>query len=350
MKAQLPRELGYFFPAEWHPHQATWLTFPHHPDSFPNKLESVLESYFEFIKVIGQGEEVMLQIHNELIKEKVQFALQKHQISSDNIHLLIHPSNDVWCRDHGGAFLLNPKAEQSKVLVDWQFNAWGNKYAYDLDNQIATKMGSYRDIPMYYPNLVMEGGAIEVNGMGTLLTTEACLLNPNRNPQLSQKEIEQYLIDYYGVSQILWLKDGIIGDDTDGHIDDITRFVNEDTVITMVETNPQDENYAILQENLGLLKKMRLLNGKQLNIIEIEMPNAIYWKRERLPASYANFYICNTAVIVPIFRCQNDKKAIETLEKCFPDKKVVGIDSTDIIVGLGSFHCLSQQEPKILDT
>lgn len=348
MKAQTPKELGYFFPAEWHPHQATWLTFPHHPDSFPNNLDAVLDRYFEFIKVISQGEEVILQVQNEGIKKQVQSSLKEYQIPSENITLLTHPSNDVWCRDHGGAFLINPKVENPKVMVNWGFNAWGNKYTYGLDNQIAEKMGKHRNIPIYHPQLIMEGGSIEVNGLGTLLTTEACLLNPNRNPQLTQKEIEQYLIAYYGIDKVLWLKDGIAGDDTDGHIDDMTRFINEDTVITMVESNPQDDNFATLRENLSLLKKMRLSNGKQLNIVEIEMPQAIYWKKERLPASYANFYICNSAVIVPIFQCLNDDKAISILEKCFPDKSIVGIDSTDIIVGLGSFHCLSQQEPKIM--
>jgi agmatine deiminase len=194
----------------------------------------------------------------------------------------------------------------------------------------------------------MEGGSVDFNGQGTVLTTTACLLNPNRNPHLNQKQIENYLHRYYGVEQILWLGEGIIGDDTDGHIDDITRFVNMDTVVTVVEQNKADENYPILQENLKELKKMRLFNGKQLNIIELPMPSQVIHEDQLLPASYANFYIGNAAVVVPTYRDhKNDQLALDILTKCFPDRKVVGLDSTDIIWGLGSFHCLSQQEPAV---
>ena len=193
----------------------------------------------------------------------------------------------------------------------------------------------------------MEGGSVDFNGKGTVLTITACLLNKNRNPHLNQQQIEGYLQNYYGVEQVLWLGDGIVGDDTDGHIDDITRFVNEDTVVTVIEENKNDENYHILQENLQTLKTMRLLNGKQLNIVELPMPDAVYYDGQRLPASYANFYISNAAVVVPTYRCKNDDRALDILKACFPDRKVIGIDSTDIIWGLGSFHCLSQQEPAV---
>ena len=236
-----------------------------------------------------------------------------------------------------------------KVIVDWGYNAWGDKYPpYDLDDNIPTRIGEKLNLPVFYPNIVMEGGSVEFNGKGTLMTTTACLLNENRNPHLNQNQIEKYLSDYYGADHILWLGDGIIGDDTDGHIDDITRFVNHDTVVTVVEENKNDENYEILQENLSLLKKMRLENGKQLNIVELAMPKAIVYEDQRLPASYANFYISNEKVIVPIFRDdKNDQKALEVIESCFPGRKVVGIDSVDLIWGLGSFHCLSQQEPAL---
>ena len=193
----------------------------------------------------------------------------------------------------------------------------------------------------------MEGGSVEFNGAGTLLTSTACLLNPNRNPHLNQDQIENYLRKYYGVEQILWVDEGVVGDDTDGHIDDTVRFVNEDTVLTVVEENPNDENYELLQHNLKQLKTMRLLNGKQLNIIELPMPDAVVWEDQRLPASYANFYISNKHVIVPTFRCAKDEKALEIIQSCFRDRTVVGIDSTEIIWGLGSFHCLSQQEPAV---
>jgi agmatine deiminase len=256
------------------------------------------------------------------------------------------PTNDAWCRDHGPAFLINPQTKQ-KVIVDWAYNAWGNKYPpFDLDDVIPTKIGKHMGLAVYHPGIVMEGGSVDFNGAGTILTSTACLLNTNRNPHLNQQQIEEYLMNYYGAKQILWLGDGIIGDDTDGHIDDITRFVNEDTVVTVIEKNKDDENYHILQQNLELLKTMRLLNGKPLNIVELPMPDPVYYDGQRLPASYANFYIANSAVIVPTYRCDKDEKALEIIQQCFPDRKVVGIDSTDIIWGLGSFHCLSQQEPE----
>jgi agmatine deiminase len=235
-----------------------------------------------------------------------------------------------------------------KAVVDWGYNAWGGKYPpFDLDDVVPTKIAQHFNLPLFTPPIVMEGGSVEFNGAGTILTSTACLLNENRNPHLSKSEIEAYLKEFYGAEQILWVGDGIVGDDTDGHIDDITRFVNEDTVLTVVESNPLDENYLLLQENLEMLKQMRLLDGRPLNIIELPMPSPVIYEDTRLPASYANFYIANAAVIVPTFRDINDKIALEIIQKAFPDREVIGIDSTDIIWGLGSFHCLSQQEPSV---
>jgi agmatine deiminase len=235
------------------------------------------------------------------------------------------------------------------MIVDWGYNAWGGKYPpFDLDDVIPTLIAKHYTIPVEHPGIVMEGGSVEFNGKGTLLTTRACLLNPNRNPELNQKQIEEYLINYYGVDHILWLGDGIIGDDTDGHIDDLTRFVNADTVVTIVEENKKDENYEILQDNLKELKTLRLETGKQLNIVELPMPSPVVYEDQRLPASYANFYISNKYVVVPTFRDKNDDRALSILQGCFKDRSVIGIDSTDIIWGLGSFHCLSQQEPAII--
>jgi agmatine deiminase len=266
----------------------------------------------------------------------------------DRIFFHFFPTNDAWCRDHGPAFLINPAAAIPKVLVKWNYNAWGEKYPpHDLDNQIPIRIAKELGIPYFSPGIVMEGGSVEFNGKGTLLTSKACLLNPNRNPHLNQAQIEQYLCDYYGVRHILWVGDGILGDDTDGHIDDITRFVNADTVVTVVEENKADGNYEILQENLHLLQQMRLENGKQLNVVELPMPSPVIWEEQRLPASYANFYIANEVVVVPTFRDKNDQKALDILSGCFPTRRVVGIDSTDIIWGLGSFHCLSQQEQAV---
>jgi len=279
------------------------------------------------------------------------FAVEHLQTADTDltvIEFFMHPTNDAWCRDHGPAFLINPNAQQKKVIVDWDYNAWGNKYPpYDLDDVIPTLIGKRFNIPVYYPGIIMEGGSVEFNGKGSILTSTACLLNKNRNPKLNQQQIEQYLYDYYGAEQVLWVEDGIVGDDTDGHIDDTVRFVNDDTVLAVIEEDKHDENYEQLQNNLKQLQKMRLLNGKQLNIIELPMPDAVVYEEQRLPASYANFYIANDRVIVPTFNCAKDDKALQIIQECFTDRKVTGIDSTEIIWGLGSFHCLSQQEPAV---
>jgi agmatine deiminase len=347
MTKTIPNQLGYYFPAEFARHSATWLSWPHKEASWPGKIESIYPIYCQFIKLVAEGEKVNINVVNEAMKVKAIEHLQKAGADFANIQFFVHPTNDAWCRDHGPAFLVNPKAEQKKIILDWGYNAWGGKYPpFDLDDNIPTLVGAYYKIPVVYPGIVMEGGSVDFNGKGTLLTTTSCLLNPNRNPHLNQQQIEEYLQNYYGVSNILWLGDGIVGDDTDGHIDDITRFVNEDTVVTVVEKNRKDENYAPLQENLKLLSNMKLENGKVLNVIELPMPSPVVYDEQRLPASYANFYISNKYVIVPTYRDKQDDRALDILQKCFADRKVIGLDSWDIIWGLGSFHCLSQQEPK----
>jgi len=342
-----PATEGFYFPAEWHKHTATWLSWPHKQESWPGKIDLIYPKYCEFIKVLTGGELVRINVVNE---QMIAFATQQllaAGVDLSKVEFYEFPTNDAWCRDHGPAFLINPVTKQ-KVIVDWGYNAWGNKYPpYDLDDVIPTKIGERLGLPVYHPGIVMEGGSVDFNGKGTLITSTACLLNKNRNPQLNQQQIEGYLHNYYGVEQVLWVNEGIVGDDTDGHIDDTVRFVNEDTVVAVVEENKNDENYAILQENLQALKSMRLLDGKPLNIIELSMPAPVFYRDQRLPASYANFYIANAAVVMPTFRGANDQKALDILQQCFPDRKVVGIDSTDIIWGLGSFHCLSQQEPEV---
>ncbi|MDO9552171.1 agmatine/peptidylarginine deiminase [Rhodonellum sp.] len=343
-----PASLGYIFPAEFGPHASTWLSWPHKEASWPGKIDTIFSAYAEFIKLVAEGELVHINVANEAMRQFATAHLVLANADLSNIQFHFFPTNDAWCRDHGPAFLINPEAECKKALVKWNYNAWGEKYPpYDLDNQIPIKIAEYLNIPCFTPGIVMEGGSVEFNGKGTVLTSEACLLNPNRNPHLSKGQIEQYLIDYYGVSNVLWLNDGILGDDTDGHIDDLTRFVNADTVVTVVEQNASDENYAPLKENLDLLQKLRLEDGKQLNIIELPMPAPIVFEDMRLPASYANFYVSNKYVIVPTFRDDNDDKALDILSGCFSDRKVVGVDSLDLIWGLGSFHCLSQQEPLV---
>lgn len=343
-----PKQLGYYFPAEFAKHYATWLSWPHKEASWPGKIQTIYPIYANFVRLLAEGERVHINVVNEKMKQNALTHLQAANADLNNVHFFIHPTNDAWCRDHGPAFLINPNAEQKKLIVDWGYNAWGGKYPpYDLDDNIPTLIAQHFQFPVVYPGIIMEGGSVDFNGKGTVLTTTSCLLNSNRNPHLTQKEIEAYLYDYYGVKNILWLDDGIVGDDTDGHIDDITRFVNEDTVVTAVETDRQDENYVHLRENLKNLKTFRLESGKQMNIVELPMPRGIMYEDIRLPASYANFYISNKYVAVPTFRDKNDDKALQILQQCFPDRKVVGLDSLDIIWGLGSFHCLSQQEPDV---
>jgi agmatine deiminase len=342
-----PHQLGYYFPAEFAPHEATWLSWPHKEASWPGKIETIYPVYAEFIKCVAEGEKVRINVRDEAMKAQALGFIDKAGADLTQIEFFFHPTNDAWCRDHGPAFLLH-KTDPKKAIVDWDYNAWGGKYPpHDLDDVIPTRIAEHFKLPVFHPGIVMEGGSVEFNGQGTVLTTTSCLLNPNRNPHLNQKQIEEYLHRYYGVEQVLWLGDGIVGDDTDGHIDDLTRFVNANTVVTVVETNASDENYAPLQENLEMLRKLRLLNGQPLNIVELPMPAPVVYEEMRLPASYANFYIANKYVVVPTFRDAHDDRALQILQTCFPDRKVIGLDSWDIIWGLGSFHCLSQQEPTL---
>ncbi len=343
-----PKDLGYRFPAEFELHAATWLSWPHKDASWPGKIQSIYEPYSQFIKAVSEHEPVHINVISEEMKAFAQAKLESVSTNMEKVRFYTHPTNDAWCRDHGPAFLINPDAAQPKIIVDWNYNAWGNKYPpYDLDDRIPTLIAAAYEIPVLYPEIVMEGGSVDFNGKGTLITSESCLLNPNRNPLLSRSGIEAYLEAYYGVDQVLWVKDGIVGDDTDGHIDDTVRFFNEDSVLTVVEENKSDENYEILRRNLSDLKSMRLLNGKQLNVVELPMPDKLTYEDQRLPASYANFYIANGLVVVPTFRSSKDERALRIIQDAFPDRTVRGIDSTDIIWGLGSFHCLSQQEPAV---
>lgn len=354
----IPAREGFFFPAEWHPHVATWLSWPHTEASWTYERQALMfPAYIEFIKAITKSEQVCINAHDETVMQAAERRLLAAGVDMSRVTLLPHPTNDSWCRDHGPAFLINPQ-KQERIIVNWGYNAWGDKYPpYDHDDQIPVQIARYRKLNYVTPKthtgpsagtpIIMEGGSVEFNGAGTVLTSRACLLNQNRNAHLTQADIERYLCDYYGVQQVLWVEEGIVGDDTDGHIDDTVRFVNEDTVVAAYEPDPNDDNYPFLQEIHHQLKQMRLLNGKPLTIVELPMPDPVVSDGLRLPASYANFLITNGAVIVPTFRCANDQQALDILSTCFPDRKIIGIDSTEIVWGLGSFHCLSQQEPKI---
>ena len=348
MSELTPGEAGYYFPAEFTLHTATWLSWPHNPDTWPGKIDAVFKPYSQFIKTLIAGEYVHINVADAAMENAAKEILQSNDVPLQRIKFFHHPTNDAWCRDHGPAFLIQPDSRQPKVIVDWGHNAWGGKYPpYDLDDKIPTLIGNAYNIPVYHPGIIMEGGSVDFNGNGVLITSTSCLLNPNRNPHLNKSEIETYLINYYGVEQILWVDEGIAGDDTDGHIDDTIRFFNSDSVITVIEHNKQDENYSPLKQNLKKLQSMRLLNNRDLNIVEIPMPDPVYYNDQRLPASYANFYISNLHVIVPTFRSKRDDEALEIIQRCFPERTVIGIDSTDLIWGLGSFHCLSQQEPAV---
>lgn len=339
-----PAKLGYRMPAEWEPHAGTWLTWPR-PEgiSFPGKYESVPEIYSKLIKELSEVETVNINVWHSEMEQWVRDLLAKHKTPLHNVVFHHFPAYEPWCRDHGPIFLVS---SGNRAVVDWAYNAWGGKYPpYDLDDQIPQHVARLRDLPLFTPGIVMEGGSIEVNGRGTLITTEACLLNPNRNPELNQKQIEQFLSDYLGVTNILWLGEGIVGDDTDGHIDDLTRFTDARTVVTVVEEDPADENYKLLRENLERLRMMKDQDGQPVRIVELPMPGRIEYDGQRLPASYANFYIANGKVLVPTYRDKNDQAAVQILQSLFPTRRVIGIDSTELIWGLGSFHCITQQEP-----
>ena len=343
-----PAGLGFRMPAEWEMHSGTWLTWPR-PEgiSFPDKYETVPDVYAELIRALVRVESVHINVWNAEKEDWVRGLLSDRKTPLDRVSFHHFPAYEPWCRDHGPIFLVRDRAGiRERVVVDWDYNAWGGKYPpYDLDDAVPRHVAALRGLPLYSPGMILEGGSIEVNGAGTLLTTEACLLNPNRNPKLNREQIEQQLRDYLGVRHILWLGDGIVGDDTDGHIDDIARFTDSQTVVTVVEEDPADANYGLLQENLHRLRSMKDQDGNALRIVELPMPGVVEYDGQRLPASYANFYIANRCVLVPTYRHANDARALEVLRPLFPGREVIGIDSTELIWGLGSFHCISQQEP-----
>jgi agmatine deiminase len=336
-------------PAEWAPHRSTWLTWPR-PEgiSFPGKYEPVPGVYAEFIKILVRGEDVNINVWGRAMEEWVRGLLIGRDVPIDRVYFHAFPAYEPWCRDHGPIFLKHTgPGNRRRAVVDWAYNAWGGKYPpHDLDDAVPRHIARLRNLPLFSPGIVMEGGALDVNGAGTVLTTESCLLNPNRNPSLGKPGIENYLRSFLGVSHVLWLGDGIAGDDTDGHVDDLTRFVNPTTVVTVVEDDPADGNYKPLQENLKLLSSMTDQDGRPLQVAALPMPGRIEHDGQRLPASYANFYIANAAVIVPTYQSPNDEKAISILQGLFADRPVIGLDSTELIWGLGSFHCISQQEPE----
>ncbi len=340
-----PASLGYRMPAEWEPHRATWLTWPRREGiSFPNRFEAIPSVWANMCALLSPGEEVHINYFSDRDEQEIRAALARAGLKiGERIFLHNFPAYEPWCRDHGPIFVKNGG---QLGVVDWDYNAWGGKYPpCDLDDAVPERVAGLLGLPLFQPHMVLEGGSIEVNGAGTLLTTEACLLNPNRNPDLTRTDIEQRLRDYLGVEKILWLAEGIVGDDTDGHIDDIARFVDRRTVVAAIEENPADDNHQLLRENRRRLEGMTTARGEPLQIIDLPMPGPVLYEGQRLPASYANFYIGNEVVLLPVYGHRNDERARAILQDCFPTRRVVPLDSLDLIWGLGSFHCVTQQQP-----
>ncbi|MFA6521598.1 MAG: agmatine deiminase family protein [Candidatus Gracilibacteria bacterium] len=334
--------MKYKMPAEWEPHEGTWLSWPHNESHWPGKFELIPPVFANIARELSAaGEKVFICVNDEAMEKSARKLIGK---AAKNIFFFRIPTNTSWARDHGPIFVY---AECGKRMIeDWIFNTWGGKYPpWDKDDVVPQKIGEIFKIPVITPAIVMEGGSIDVNGEGTVLTTEQCLLNKNRNPHLTKEQIEKYLADYLGATNVLWLKEGIIGDDTDGHIDDIARFTDAKTVVCPFEENKKDENCEILKKNFEDLKKMKDQAGELLNVVKIPMPDPVIHEGQRLPASYVNFYIANKAVLVPTFNCPKDAEAISVLQKLFPTRKIVGIDCTDLVWGLGTIHCSTQQQP-----
>ncbi len=337
-------------PAEWETHEATWLTWPTNKITWPGALlKRAEEIYIEMMRGLLPGEKVNLLVPDEKTAQSVSKRLAAKKISTKNLICHRVKTVDTWIRDYGPIFVKN---DDSVAFTKWIFNAWGGKYS-DLarDTKVVDKISYFKKFLRFDPGIILEGGSIDVNGCGTLLTTEQCLLNPNRNPQLSRRGIEKYLEKFLGIKKTIWLKEGIEADDTDGHVDDITRFVAPRVILTAVEPNKADKNHAYLKENLEILKKSTDQDGKKFQIIELPMPGVVGPPRSdtdhtRLPASYANFYIGNHAVLVPIYSHCNDRAALKIIQKAFPSRKVVGIECSALVYGLGSIHCVTQQEPR----
>ena len=341
----LPAALGYRMPAEWEPQEAVWLSWPHNYASWPGQFRPVPYNFARIVAAIARFQPVRINAAKKL-HARARRLCERAEANMVNVEFYDHPTNDAWCRDHGPIFVKHTQTGEV-ALTDWAYNAWGGKYPpYDLDNEIPPSLQRVTGLRRFVNDMVLEGGSIDVNGQGGLLTSEQCLLNKNRNPHLSKDQIEQALRDYLGATHIYWVGDGIIGDDTDGHIDDMTRFYKPDGFITCVEPNAKDKNHAILAENLERLKSFRTPAGKKFDIVELPMPRPFGFNRQRVPASYANFLIINGAVLVPTFRQPGpDARALEIIAGCFPGRETVGVDCYHLIWGLGTLHCISQQQP-----
>jgi agmatine deiminase len=347
--AGTPADNGYSFPPEWHPHKATWISWPR-PEgiSFPGRYHEAIEDIAGLIRVLVEREEVHLNVPNENYRRIVSAFLKERGVRMRKVFFHYIQTNEAWARDHGPAFVLRKRRGKTEAaVVDWGFNAWGGKYPpWDADDKVPTEVAKTLGLPVFYPGIVMEGGAVDFNGAGTVLTTTSCLLNKNRNPKLSRTEIEQYLRDYYGQLHVVWLGEGIEGDDTDGHIDDLARFLNESTIAIGIESNSDDPNYRILQKARRDVERARDQDGQAFEIVEVPMPKPIAIDGQRVPATYMNFYFANKVLLVPTFgQPARDREAIRILQRHVPHREVIGVDCRRLIWGLGAIHCFTQQQP-----
>lgn len=346
-----PVELGYRMPPEWAVHRGTELHWPHNRETWPGeRLRRVEEVYARIIEVLHHFETVHLFVASQEIRDRAVSILDQREIDWERLRLYEQPINDVWARDCGPIFVRSGRADVSEYAVtDWEYNAWGGKYPpYDDDNRLPARVSEIFGLPRFEAGMVLEGGAIEVSGDGTLLTTESVLLNPNRNPALDKKKIEERLKDYLGIKRVLWLSRGLAGDDTDGHIDDLCRFLNDSTILAMTTDDPSDINYPALTDNLERLKSFTTPDGKSYHIETLPMPvtrieGTTVDGSEYVPASYANYYVANGVVLLPFYDQRYDEQAKELLQQYFPGRKVVGIDCRDLVWGQGSIHCITQQ-------
>jgi len=343
----LPAKLGFRMPAEWEPHAATWLAWPHKEDSWPGLFAEIPAVWAEMTAALVTSEEVRILVRDPAMEDAARRTLEQRLGDLTGVRFYQVPTNDAWIRDHGPIFVVRDNgSERQLAAIDWKYNAWGGKYApWDDDDAVPRRIAALLGIPVASPGIVLEGGSIDVNGCGSLLTTEQCLLNPNRNPQLGRREIEEALRGFLGIQQVLWLGEGIVGDDTDGHVDDLARFVAARTIVAAYTDDPSSPDYHALRDNWQRLERMRDLDGRPFELVRLPMPEPVHFSGQQLPASYANFYIANRAVLVPTFDCPQDATALAILREIFPNRRVVGIPSRALVWGLGAIHCVTQQQP-----
>ena len=347
MEKKVPSILGFRMPAEWEKREATWLSWPHNKLTWES-IEEIEKTYTEIISELHEGEKVNVLVNDSETEKKAGKMLSEKKADFSQITFHKIETVDAWIRDYGPNFIVKTKRDSKKDDVafnHWIFNAWGNKYEeLKKDSEIPSKINEHLKMKVFSPGIVLEGGSVEVNGSGVCMTSEQCLLNKNRNPKLSKAQIEKYLRDYLGISEVLWLKEGIAGDDTDGHIDDIARFTDKNTVLCCF-AEKGDEDYEALKENFEILKNYRTeISREKLKVSKLPVPK-VEFDGQPLPASYANFYIAQNKVLVPVFEDKNDEKALKIIQQHFPERKIVGINCRKLVYGLGTIHCITQQQP-----